>query len=296
MVEPIGYNTPWQKFENDIYNAVKKHFSSFRSDFRVEWNYNIRDVNPDVVVIGDCRCGAKPEDEPCEIPLLIFEACNMFDFSGNIWKKKEKQMRKYSRLCPSVLVTPGGYGNRAYCKSSKDEYRILSFQYLHNYLQCLRDNLTVEHEDEMCGSVISCNVEKANNYFELQLRSRVDRCPNCKSSAHPESLIYCSKYDEHYHPEFLDTEIIKYTPVYTHAECGGCSEREAGWDFEECPYSSIRYVYQCDKCGAIFDAGTFKIITNFEDDHLYMLSECDYSFYQELFEKRIEEFRKRLGI
>jgi hypothetical protein len=284
MVEPVGYNSAWEKFEDDVYKAVKRYFKDFRSDFRVEWNYHIRDIDPDVIILGDCECGANPEGGPCEIPLLIFEACHMFELKGERWKEKDKQMKKYSRMCPSVLVTPRGYASRPYCKSSHDEYRILSFQYLHNYLKCLRDNIEVEREDEMCGSVICCNVDKANRYFELLLRRRVDRCPNCRSKAHPESLIYCSQYDEHYHPDFLDTEVIKYTPMYTHAECSGCNVHEnLRVNFEDCGYASIKYVYQCDECGAVFDAETFEIIKNFEDYHRDMMA--DFPFYEGEFEK-----------
>lgn len=291
MVKPIGYSSPWEKFENDVYNAVKKYFSNFRPDFRVEWNCNIHDVTPDVVVIGECECGADPQNEPCEIPLLIFEACRMFDFKGRRWNEKDKQMKRYSRICPSILVTPRGYRNRFYCMSSDGKYRILSFQFLHSYFRCLKDNIEVGRKDEMCGSVLCCYVDKANKFFELEVRSRVDRCPDCKSKVHPESLIYCSKYDEHFHPDFLDTEIIKYTLLYTHAECSGCGEH--GFNFEECPYSSIKYVHQCNQCGAIFGPDTEKIIMNFEDAHADMM--MDFPFYEREFGKRSAEFSKKLG-
>jgi len=152
------------------------------------------------------------------------------------------------------------------------------------YLECLKENISVESRQEMCGDVLCCGVEKANKFFELLIRRRVDRCPSCRSKAHPESLIYCSKYDEHYHPDFLDTEVIKLTPMYTYAECSGCGEQESGYNFEQCAYSSIKYVYQCDECGAIFDAETMKIIENFEESHASMLE--DFPFYEKEFKKK----------
>ncbi len=62
MVEPIGYDSLWQKFENDVYATVKKYFSDLREDIRVEWNRYDEDLNitPDVTIIGECRCGANP--------------------------------------------------------------------------------------------------------------------------------------------------------------------------------------------------------------------------------------------
>jgi hypothetical protein len=127
LVRPVGYSSPWEKFENDVYEAVKRYFADFRPDFRVEWNYHVQDIDPDVIIIGDCECRAKSEGDFCEIPMLVFEASHMFEFKGEKWKEKDKQMKKYSGVCPAVLVTPRGYANRAYCTSAGDEYHIISF-------------------------------------------------------------------------------------------------------------------------------------------------------------------------
>ena len=129
MVQPIGYDNPWDKFENDVFLAVKEHLGNLPNT-RVEWNYLIDEVTPDVALIGDCSCAAI---ENCEIPLIFFEATRITRMSREKWRQKDKQMIGYSRMCSSILVTPGGYAQRPYCKSADDQYRIISFQYLHLY-------------------------------------------------------------------------------------------------------------------------------------------------------------------
>jgi uncharacterized C2H2 Zn-finger protein len=147
----------------------------------------------------------------------------------------------------------------------------------------------------MCGSVICCDVRKANKFFELQIRGKLDKCPDCGSKAHLESLIYCSQYDEHLHPDFLDFERIDHSIVYTHAECDGCSlHSDGGLNYEECGFASIKYVYQCNKCGVIFDAEKFKIIKNFEDSHEHMMGE--FPFYDKELQQKGQDFSRKIGI
>jgi hypothetical protein len=189
-------------------------------------------------------------------------------------------MKKYSKICDSILVMPSGYENWPYCRSEGGEYHIISFHYLKTLLDSILSEVKVTSVEDACGFTPSCDASGAFKHFELMIRSRIDKCPNCRSKSAPLSLIYCSKYDEYYHPDFLDTESIDHKGVvYTYAECDGCGDRNiSGWDYEDCPFSSIEYEYQCTKCGAIFDPETNEIIEKFEDTHADSLT--DFPYYE----------------
>ena len=278
MIKPIGYDSMWKKFEKDVFNIVKKYLGN---RFIVRWNAKIRFlesiVKPDVTVFAEC--GGKYCSNNCEIPIFIFDAFCKFDINvqDHYFKKKDKQMKKYAEICDAILVMPRGYEGWPYCRSSGDEYHIVSFQYLPMLLESILKEAKFDTKDEACGEMLYCDSKGVYKYFELKVRSRVDKCPECRSRCVPLPIIYCSKYDEYYHPDFLDTDIIRGEVIYTYAECDGCGDAEVfGWNFENCPYSSIKYTYQCSKCGAIFDPKTNKIIKKFEGAHTSFLTYFSY--------------------
>jgi hypothetical protein len=115
LVEPVGYDTFWQKFENEVYQTVKK---SLEDKFRVEWSYEINGLKPDVAVLLECNgCENKREDSTCLEPAFIFDAYCKFRIEKKYFNKKDKQMKKYSKICDSILVMPQGYEQRPYCVS-----------------------------------------------------------------------------------------------------------------------------------------------------------------------------------
>lgn len=220
------------------------------------------------------NCG----DTTCKIPALIFDAYCKWKIDTKNFNAKDKQMKKYSQICDTILVMPDGYRNRHYCKDNSDTYHIVSFQGLSWLLDAVLSESRFGSRDEMCGTVPTIDTEGAFKKLELEIRSRVDVCPNCNSHAFPLSLIYCQKYDEHYHPDHLDFEELEHGFVAnTYAECDGCGDnRMFGWNYDDCPHAAIVYKYQCKKCGAIFDPETNKIVDNFESAHGDFLAEFDY--------------------
>jgi hypothetical protein len=277
LVEPVGYDTLWQKFENEVYQTVKQGLEGL---FRVEWNSEVYGLKPDAVAYLECKCMAE-EEKTCSFPVFLFEAFCKFKVEKDYYSKKDEQMSKYAEICDAVLVMPQGYEGRPYCKS-RNGYHIVSFHHLRALLESIKSEAIIEKRDEMCGPVPSCSSKNVYKHFELAIRSKVDRCPECNSKVFPISLIYCSQYDEYYHPDFLDFESVhEYTPpIATHAECSGCSNSSFGWDYDDCPNTNIEHKYQCsnyEKCGAIFDPETKKIVRNFEEGHIMNLSDsCKY--------------------
>jgi|YelNatPaOPRAMG01_1025707.scaffolds.fasta_scaffold16415_3 ribosomal protein S27E len=278
LVEPVGYDQMWQRFENDVYQMVK---TKLENRFRVEWCYEIRNgLKPDVVALLECR-GCYYQREPCLIPSFIFDAYCKFKIEKNYFLKKVEQMKKYSNICDSILVMPQGYENRPYCKSKDGVYHIISFHYLPIFLNSINEAVVITLEDDVCGSVPSCDAQNVYKHFELSVRSKVDKCPDCKAPVFPVSLIHCSKYDEYFYSDFLDTAEIEHGITdFTYVECDGCGDSRAfGWNYNECAYSSLEYKYQCKKCGAVFDPETNKIIENFEETHLYLMAES-FPYYE----------------
>lgn len=96
MVEPVGYATMWQKFENDVYNIVKKELSE-KTYFQVKWNNEIRGLKPDVtasIVCSGCE-RAQEKDSSCLVPSFIFDAYCKFEVDKEYFRKKDEQMQKY---------------------------------------------------------------------------------------------------------------------------------------------------------------------------------------------------------
>lgn len=287
MVKPIAYDSMWKKFEKDVFNCIKKNLEG---KFIVEWNAKIKyfgnTIKPDIVVFAECN-GEGYCLESCKIPIFIFDAFCKFNINAQdeYFKKKDERMKKYAKICDAVLVMPRGYEGWPYCRSSNDEYHIVNFQYLPLLLECLLKEVKFYTEEDACGYRLYCDTGGVWKYFELKINSKVDKCLECNSKCYPLSLIYCSKYDEYYHPDFLDVEVVEVKKGlritrYTYAECDGCGDAELfRWNFENCPYSSIKYVYQCSKCGVIFDPQNNKIIENFEDSHMSYLT--DFPYYRD---------------
>jgi len=281
MVEPVGYESMWQKFENEVYYTVKE---KLKDKFKVEWQYKIRGLIPDVVALLECF-GCENRTEDCVFPAFIFDAFCKFKIEKTYFKKKDKQMKKYSEICDSILVMPHGYMNRPYCRSKEGKYHIVSFHYLPTLLDCIIEYASIEAMEDVCGYTLHCDSSNVYKQFELSIRSKVDKCPICNSTVIPISLIYCSKYDEHYYPDFLDYEIIEHgIGDYTYTECNGCGDRIFGWNYDNCPFSSIKHMYQCKKCGVIFNPDTRKVVTKFEDAHADMLAES-FKYYEKYFRK-----------
>lgn len=283
MVTPIGYEMMWQKFERDVFETVR---DALGKEYEVKWNYEIRKLKPDVVVLVKCTGCEYPNKCQNEFPILIFDAFCKWKIEKEYFAQKDKRMKKYSKICDSILVMPSGYERWPYCRSEGGEYHIVSFQYLKALIRSILSEAIVTGKEDVCGYTPFCDTSGVYKHFELTIRSRIDKCPNCKSKSAPLSLIYCSKYDEYYYPDFLDTESIDHKGfVYSYAECNGCGDRRLfAWNYDNCPYASIEYEYQCLKCGAIFNPETKKIVTNFEDAHSDLISEFPY--YKKKFQNK----------
>ena len=263
----------WQKFENSVLETVKAKLSV---KFTVEWEYPIHeDLRPDVVALMECNnCG----NRVCKIPALIFDAYCKWKIDPRNFDEKDRQMKRYSKICDTVLVMPSGYQNRPYCRDDTDAYHIVSFPCLTRLLDAVLTESQIATTEEMCGDPLTIENQGAFKKFELEIRSRVDVCPQCNSHASPLSLIYCEKYDEHYHPDWLDfVELEHGFLTSSYAECDGCGDHEKfGWNYDERPHADIVYKYQCKKCGAVFDPDTNEIVDNFEPSHKDSLTELDY--------------------
>lgn len=277
MVNPIGYEHMWQKFERDVFEAV---VGGLGKEYEIKWNHGIRGFKPDVVVLVRCSGCGQPDECRNEFPMYIFDAHCKWKIEKEYFARKDAQMKKYSKICSSILVMPSGYEGWPYCRSDGDEYHIVSFQYLSDLLHSILSETNLTSREDVCGFTPVWNTGGVFKHFELVIRSRVDKCPHCKSKSAPLSLIHCSKYDEYYYPNFLDTYEINHKGVeYSYAECDGCGDRRIfGYNYDNCPYASIEYMYQCMKCGAVFTSETMKIITNFDDGHLDLLA--DFPYYE----------------
>lgn len=282
MITPVGYDKMWQKFEKDVFETVR---SVLGKEYEVRWIYHIRELKPDVVVLAKCSGCGRAEECQNEFPIFILDAHCKWKIEKEYFAQKDEQMKKYSKICDSILVMPSGYEGWPYCKSEGGEYHIVSFHYLKDLLRSILSEAIVTEQEDVCGYTPICNASGVFKHFALVIRSRIDKCPNCRSKSAPLSLIYCSKYDEYYHPDFLDTAPIDHKgSVYTYAECSGCGDRITfGWNYDTCPYASLEYEYQCLECGAIFNSETEKIVTNFDDAHSDMLAEC-LPFYKDKFQ------------
>jgi hypothetical protein len=70
VVEPVGYDSVWQKFDNDVYNVVRKHFQD-DNNFVVEWSPiierycagKVRKLTPDVLLSVKCK-SCKENNQP----------------------------------------------------------------------------------------------------------------------------------------------------------------------------------------------------------------------------------------
>ena len=272
----------WRKFERDVFQTVQ---GAFGDKYEVKWNHQIRGLKPDVVVLVKCSGCAQAYECQNEFPIFIFDAHCKWKIEKEYFAQKDTQMKKYSKICDSILVMPSGYEGWPYCRSQGGEYHIVSFHYLMDLISSIRSEATVTTKEDVCGDTPTCFTSGVYKHFELVIRSRIDKCPKCKSESAPLSLIYCSKYDEYYYPDFLDTDVIDHKGVvYTYAECSGCGDRITfGWNYDTCPYASIEYEYQCLKCGAIFNSKTKKTINNFDDAHSDQIAEC-FPYYERKFQ------------
>lgn len=158
MVEPVGYNSMWQKFENDVYNVVKKYFQD-DDNFIVEWSPTIerycagevRKLKPDVLLSVKCKsCEEKKDDSSCAEIAFIFDAYCKFKDDPEYFKKKDDQMQKYSEICDSVLVMPKGYEQRPLCRKSngKNQYHIISFETIYQFLNSLKKTLEITYRED----------------------------------------------------------------------------------------------------------------------------------------------------
>lgn len=217
---------------------------------------------------------------PRDVPFLVIEAHhNLRPDKEEVNLEKDEQMTKYAQICDAILVTPSGYANRPFVTRSEGKYRIISFSVLPIFLRCLK-SLEITTEEDVTGRVPVFNLKPVYERFELELRKSVDRCPNCNAEAHPISLIYCSHWNLNFHTDYLDQEIIDdKTVVNTYSECDGCDWHDhQDYNYEECPFASLTYKYQCKKCGAIFEPDSSEYVTNFEDSQMDDLL-AEYDFY-----------------
>ncbi len=271
MVEPVGYVKDWQKFENQVYNVVKKFFQD-NDNFIVEWspvvekycNEKMKKLTPDVLVSFRCKSCREHKRLSCTEPAFIFEAHCKYVDDPEYFRKKDEQMRNYSFICDSILVMPKGYEERAFCRTIDKKYHIISFEFLHRFLKSLKQAVEITYQEDCCGNRPSINAQHVYRDFELSLRQSVDKCPNCKQRVEPISLLYCSQYDE-----FSDIDHIE-------DYCCDCSNRIY---HDECPFLSLQSKYQCRTCGVVFDPEAGKLIENF-DEGFYDRILSDYSYYK----------------
>jgi len=277
MVEPVGYVKMWEKFENDVYMMVKRYL---KGKFDVKWSPDIRNLTPDIVMFLVC----KKCEHQCTNPVFIFEAYNAFKVNDSWFKNKDSQMKKYSKICDSFLVLPQGYRQRAFCKSENGEYSIISFHKLPELLKIIKE-IEIQWNEDACGESPYIETQTLDKEFELILRSKIDKCPHCKSQVFPISLIHCSKYNEYFNPDCLSFEM---PGVRTFIECDGCGDNTAFFsNYMECIYSGIEFHYQCKKCGAIFNPENEKIIKNFIEFHLEEMVELGgLTYYKKVLEEK----------
>jgi hypothetical protein len=267
LVEPVGYANLWQKFENDVYNIVKKKLQD-KSHFQVDWNSEIHGLKPDVTVSIVCdghNCEQAQDETPnCLFPAFIFDAYCKFEVDKEYFQKKDEQMRKYAKICNAVLVMPQGYEQFPFCKSKDGTYHIVSLPFLYTFVDSIKAEIEINYRDDCCGESPFYSVSNIYKHFELSIRSSVDKCPKCDQKVEPISLLHCSQYDE-----YNDSDTIE-------EECNCCDNRKY-WSYEDCPFLGIESKFQCRKCGAIFDPESKKIIDNFSDSYYDMfLSEVPY--------------------
>ncbi len=215
------------------------------------------------------------------MPIVIFEAYCRLKIIPEELQRKEEQAKVYTQICDDVLlVMPRGYNNRALCASADGKYHVLAFPYLQIFLDKLEKELRTNWVENACGDVLNPDLSGVFESFKLELAKQINLCPNCKSEAMPVSLIYCSKQDEYYYPDFLDiVEGEHGSWFYSYYECAGCPEHESfmNRNFENCPHSDIHYMYWCSRCGAIYHPEKREIIHNFEDSHLEDFGDsCEY--------------------
>jgi hypothetical protein len=236
----------------------------------VEWQRIVDGLTPDVTVLREWYLDSEGR---MDVPALIIDAYSKFPVNDeNVRQEKHEQMKKYGKICDAILVTPGGFSNRPFVAASDGNYRIISANVFRLFLKCWKAELVIEPRPEMDGDHPDFITKPVYERFELELRKNVDKCPICKSSNSPSpvSLIYCSRWDMHFHTDFLDTEEIKYgIERKTHTECDGCDLH--GFDYDDCGYSDLTFKYQCNDCGAIYDPATDKPVVNFHPDHLLNL-------------------------
>jgi hypothetical protein len=257
----------WQKFENDVYNTVKKELQE-KSNFHVNWNFEIRGLKPDVLAWLQCSGCESPKDSepPCLVPSFIFDAYCKFEVDKDYFKKKDDQMQKYAKICDAILVMPQGYEQRPFCKNEVGKYYIVSFPYLHTFVKSIKQAVEITYREDCCGDTPFCDASHVYKHFELSIRSSVDKCPNCKQKVEPISLLYCSQYDEYSDVDFIEDG------------CCDCPNRQF-WSYEDCPFLCIQTKFQCQKCGAVFDPESKKIITSFDDSFFDMVI-GDYPYYK----------------
>jgi hypothetical protein len=282
LVEPVGYESMWQKFENDVFNTVKQEFQG-DENFKVQWNWPHVDLYPDVLISIRCKsCQDSKDDFPCLVAVIIFDAYCKWKIEAENFKKKEAQMEKYAEICDTVLVMPEGYQHRPFCKGINGRYHIISRNYLPIFMNSLKEAIEIDYKEDSCGYKPIINLIPVYKHFELSIRANVDKCPSCGQRAIPVSLIYCQKFNEYFYPDFLDCESIKQgVGSYTYFECDECGHGDTlEENYENCHSSRMEYKFQCEKCGAIFDPDTEAIIENFDDAHLDRMRDS-FTYYKE---------------
>lgn len=267
MVEPVGYATMWQKFENDVYNIVKKQLSE-KTYFQVNWSSEIQGLKPDVTVSIVCAgCEhARDKDPTCLVPSFIFDAYCKFEVDKEYFQKKDEQMRKYAKICDAILVMPQGYEQRPFCKSEGGIYHIISQPYLYSFINSIKEEIEITYRDDCCGQRPFYSASNVYKHFELSVRKSVDKCPKCKQKVEPISLLYCGQYKEYNDSDFIQDE------------CDCCDNRKY-WSYEDCPFLGIETKFQCRQCGVIFDPESKEIVESFGDSYFDMVI-SEYSYYK----------------
>jgi len=277
-IEPATYEKKWQKFEDEVYQLVKSYLGD---KFVVLWNPPYPRAVPDVVVYAVCGRGECNGCEEKLKPILLFDAFCKYNIASKdfneLLNRKIQQFKKYKRVigCQYMfIVMPKGYAGRPVCKiKDLENVFIISFRALEVLLKFVKDYAKITYEEDVCGDVVHVQLDSSIQGFILEFKSKAEQCPVCESSVYLTTLIYCSYYRKYMYYDSLDYDIVKkYVLAPTYVECDGCESPDAllgMGDYDSCTWSKVVFMFQCSKCGAIFDPDTRRIlkVSDFVEAH-----------------------------
>jgi len=265
MVEPQGYSNPEEEIEYRVYNTAK---GMLGKRFKVEYcpsdfPYGF---TPDIVISETCR--GYPDHTH---PILIIDPTTAQFNKKNQHESKDKQMKKYAKLCTAIMVTPNGYNNLSYC--TNNGYHIISQKVIALFFQILLEKIAFRGQG--CED-FDVDTDEVFDNFVNRLSEKMEKCPKCKSKVFSTFIYNCYQYNESFHPDYLDIDVDEHGIIsHTLAECDGCRIREIlanSINYMDCPHCAIKQIYECEKCGTLFEKSKttenyYTIITNLNQEH-----------------------------